>query len=115
MSDTFDLNNFKMMIVCLPFANADRGILKTQSAMHEAAAEIERLRARVAELEAERDRLLDACKEAKEWLVAMTLKAAFNQDDKTAQDEAASIVREVSEQISQAIDASARTANGGAE
>lgn len=99
----------------------------------EAATEIERLRARVAELEAandkwrvrcdavtgrlqecavDRNRLLDACKEANEWLVAMTLKAAFNKDDKTVSDEAASIVREVSGHISDAIAKSARAANG---
>ena len=47
--------------------------------------------------------LLEACKEAKEWLVAMTLKAAFNQENKVAQDEASQIVREVSSHLSAAI------------
>lgn len=47
--------------------------------------------------------LLEACKEAHEWLVAMTLKAAFNQDNKAAQDEASEIVREVSSHLAAAI------------
>lgn len=64
----------------------------------------------IAALKAQRDELLAACKEANEWLVAMTLKAAFNQENKVAQDEASQIVREVSSHLSAAI----ANAEGGA-
>lgn len=52
MSDTFDMELYRKVIRCLPFADADLGIAETQVAMRQAATEIERLRARVAKLEA---------------------------------------------------------------